>query len=140
VVIVAQRDDHHARHPAGPASAPTTWIGAARARLGAVPAWLVTFHVVCLGWVLFRAASLDDAAVLLGRLFSGGGASFGPLVVPVVVAVVAAQFAPARWWEQLVDRFARWPAPAQALGLAGALTVIDVLGPVGVAPFIYFQF
>ncbi len=31
------------------------------------------------------------------------------------------------------------PVP-QAVGLAGALTVVDVLGPAGVAPFIYFGF
>ena len=28
----------------------------------------------------------------------------------------------------------------QVLALTGALTVIDVLGPDGVAPFIYFRF
>ena len=32
------------------------------------------------------------------------------------------------------------PLPAQAVALAGVLVLVDVLGPQGVAPFIYFQF
>jgi alginate O-acetyltransferase complex protein AlgI len=38
------------------------------------------------------------------------------------------------------ERFARLGPAAQIVAMAGALTVIDVLGPEGVAPFIYFQF
>jgi hypothetical protein len=37
-------------------------------------------------------------------------------------------------------RFTMLGPGLQVLGLVGALTVIDVLGPDGVAPFIYFQF
>jgi hypothetical protein len=37
-------------------------------------------------------------------------------------------------------RFSRLPVPAQACVLAGALLLVSVLGPEGVAPFIYFQF
>jgi hypothetical protein len=37
-------------------------------------------------------------------------------------------------------RFSRLPIPAQAAVLSLALVVTSVLGPEGVAPFIYFQF
>ena len=40
-------------------------------RLKAVVAALVTFVLVTLAWVLFRAATLRDAAYVLGHLFSG---------------------------------------------------------------------
>jgi hypothetical protein len=34
----------------------------------------------------------------------------------------------------------RWPTLARGAAFAGAITAIEVLGPTGVAPFIYFQF
>jgi alginate O-acetyltransferase complex protein AlgI len=36
--------------------------------------------------------------------------------------------------------FSRWTIVAQAGALASTVVVVDVLGPTGVAPFIYFQF
>jgi len=101
---------------------------------------LVTFHVVCLGWVFFRADSFRTAGLVLSRLSK---TSLTPLntVVPVVVALMlAAQFVST----DLVDRARGWLAQvhpaALGLGLATAVVVVDVLGPEGVAPFIYFQF
>jgi hypothetical protein len=41
-----------------------------------------------------------------------------------------------RFW----DRFSTWPALIQGMLLAVAVVGIDLLGPDGVAPFIYFQF
>lgn len=33
--------------------------------------WFLTFHIVCFGWVIFRAASLADASLFYRRLFYG---------------------------------------------------------------------
>lgn len=43
----------------------TSWV--------VVPAggWLATFSVVCLAWIFFRAATLSDAILIAGRIFSG---------------------------------------------------------------------
>ena len=35
--------------------------------------WILTFNVVCLAWVFFRAQSVDGAFEVLGRLFTGSG-------------------------------------------------------------------
>ena len=102
---------------------------------------LATFHLVCLGWVFFRAGSLEEAFDVLGRI-AGGASSvpLNPMVVIVVVAMLASQFVPPGSVTRWREAFAGWGVPAQAVALAGVLVVVDVLGPEGVAPFIYFQF
>ncbi len=54
--------------------------------------------------------------------------------------MLASQFVPPRLVEHGQVRFATLGPGLQIACLAGALTVIDVLGPDGVAPFIYFRF
>lgn len=105
--------------------------------------WLVTFHVVCLAWVFFRAESFGAAGDVLLRLFTGWGQP-SPLVTPVLVLLIAAavaiQFSPPRLATRLVDGFAHLRPALQGVTLAAALVLIDAFGPEGVAPFIYFQF
>lgn len=109
-----------------------------------VPDWakrVLTFHVVCLGWILFRADSLGSVVTILSRL-----GDFGPTpsvtlaVIVLVVGGIGVQFLPAEFRVDVRDRFGRLrPVPmTAALGLF--LLLLDGLGPEGVAPFIYFQF
>ena len=59
--------------------------------------WFITFHVVCLAWVFFRAESFDQGLVRCSRgLLTqwGVGTLVTPMLVFVVVAMVAAQFVP----------------------------------------------
>jgi D-alanyl-lipoteichoic acid acyltransferase DltB (MBOAT superfamily) len=104
--------------------------------------WLVTFHVVCLGWVFFRADNLGRAFELLGQLVAGGpsGQLVTGLVVAVVGASIASQFVPDRLVTRARQHFALAPPVAQVAMLASFLTLVDAFGPTGVAPFIYFQF
>ena len=59
---------------------------------GAVVAWivarkrLVTFNLVCLGWVFFRADSIGSAFEILGRLGAAGSTA---LVTPIVLLTIA---------------------------------------------------
>jgi alginate O-acetyltransferase complex protein AlgI len=103
---------------------------------------IVTFNVVCLAWIFFRATSFDNAWDVLGGIVGGstGETAVNPMVVVVIAAMLAAQLVPRRLVTTLQVGFSRWPLLAQAVALALVLTVIDVLGPQGVAPFIYFQF
>jgi alginate O-acetyltransferase complex protein AlgI len=104
--------------------------------------WLVTFHVVCLAWVFFRAQTFSQAWDMLAGLLTrwGTGELVKPMLVFVVLAMLAAQFVPPRIVEQGQVAFSRAAPIAQGVLLGLGLLVIDALGPTGVAPFIYFQF
>ncbi len=104
--------------------------------------WLYTFHVVCLAWVFFRAETFSLATSMLGRLTAWGEPSelVTPLLLIVVVAMLVSQFAPIARVRELEVEYGRLPWLIQGVLLGIGLVVIDVLGPEGVAPFIYFQF
>jgi alginate O-acetyltransferase complex protein AlgI len=103
--------------------------------------WALTFHLVCLAWVFFRAPSFDVALTVLGRLFA---ASTSVLTTPGVVALVAVvllvQQVPDRPRAALREAWDGLPVAVHVGAFALLLVVIDVVGPEGVAPFIYFQF
>ena len=110
-----------------------------------VAAWLATFHVVSLGWLFFRAESLGNAFDLLGCVST---ACERPVladgsVIAVIAAVGAVQLRPSALtvtWAQGVRAYARLRPAVQVMTLVGTLVVIDVLGPSGLPPFIYFGF
>jgi alginate O-acetyltransferase complex protein AlgI len=100
----------------------------------------VTFVLVMLGWVLFRAQSFGDAFTVLRALFTGGlGPASLPVwpLVPVAVAlgVGIAQERGAHWdWRRI-------PVLVQAGAAASALFVLELCSwPGQSAPFIYFRF
>jgi alginate O-acetyltransferase complex protein AlgI len=103
---------------------------------------LLTFHVVCLAWIFFRADSVATAFTLLGRLVTGGGPAT-LVTLPVVLAIAAgigAQYVPAGTVGRVTARFAQLRPAFQGGVAAAALVGIGVLGPQGVAPFIYYRF
>jgi alginate O-acetyltransferase complex protein AlgI len=104
--------------------------------------WVLTFHVVVLAWIPFRAPDLNLAASFLGRLVEPGPATLWTVpVVAVVVIVIGLQLLPARPMDVLRVRFERLH-PA-ALGASMAAVIVLVAATVssqGVPPFIYFQF
>jgi D-alanyl-lipoteichoic acid acyltransferase DltB (MBOAT superfamily) len=105
--------------------------------------WFVTFNVVCLAWVFFRAPTFSMAMSVLGRLFTGWGVpspEVSLLLVVTLALMLASQFVPERTMEQVQVAFSNFPIVAQGVTLAGCFFLIDALGPTGVAPFIYFQF
>lgn len=102
---------------------------------------LTTFHLVCLGWILFRADSMARVGEILSRLLDWGPApSVTPAVLALVVGGIGVQFIPSDFRVTLVNSFSRLRPAAMTAALAGSLLLLDGLGPEGVAPFIYFQF
>jgi D-alanyl-lipoteichoic acid acyltransferase DltB (MBOAT superfamily) len=104
---------------------------------------LLTFHVVCVGWIFFRADSFGTARDVIARLFDAWGQSSPLVTTSVVLAIVAgigAQYIRPTAVGSLLVGFRRLPALAQAACVAVALTLVNTLGPTGVAPFIYFRF
>jgi alginate O-acetyltransferase complex protein AlgI len=104
---------------------------------------LLTFNVVCLAWVFFRADSFGRAWQILRRLFDAWGSPSPLVTTSVVLAIVfgiGVQYVRPGVLSWLELRFGRLSTALQAATLAACLMVIDTLGPQGVAPFIYFRF
>jgi alginate O-acetyltransferase complex protein AlgI len=105
-------------------------------------AWLVTFHVVCVAWVFFRAPDLATAFDLLGGLGLSGPAPLVtlPMVLLVVIAI-AIQALPPGWWRDAEAWLVARPAAMQGIAVGALIVAADAaVGQQGVAPFIYFQF
>jgi D-alanyl-lipoteichoic acid acyltransferase DltB (MBOAT superfamily) len=108
--------------------------------------WLgrvLTFHVVCFGWIFFRADSFGRAGDVLARLFTAWGQSSPLVTTSVVLAIlvgILGQYIRPGAIGAALRGFQRLPVPAQATGFAVSLALINTLGPEGVAPFIYFRF
>lgn len=107
---------------------------------GGWPARFVAFHIICAGWVLFRAPDLETAAGVFAGLFRGGpweGPS-GPLVALVLGLAAHALSDGVR--ARARRAVAATPPWAAALLFGLAVAVISALGPDGPAAFIYFRF
>ena len=111
-------------------------------RLPAWAAWLVTFHVVCVAWVFFRAPDLATPFDVLGGLGLGGPSPLVTLpLVLLAVAAVAIQAVPAGWWRDAEAWFVARPVVVQGLAVGAVIVASDAaVGQQGVAPFIYYQF
>lgn len=116
------------------------------ASLRASAAWrwvarLLLFHAVCAAWVFFRAPDLTLALQVFARLAAPGALTLASTgVIACLLLGLAGQYAPTRWGQAARTEFARWAVPLRGAALAGTLFAIELLGPSGVAPFIYFQF
>jgi alginate O-acetyltransferase complex protein AlgI len=111
-------------------------------RLPAWVAWLVTFNVVCVAWVFFRAPDLHTAFAVLGGLGLGGPSPLVtlPLVFLVVVSV-AIQALPREWWRDAEAWLVARPVAVQGIAVGAVIVAADAaVGQQGVAPFIYYQF
>lgn len=108
---------------------------------------LITFHVVCLGWILFRAASIATVGNILNQIFT----NFHPEVFPqfvlgykgVFVLMLLGyllHFMPKRIEKALREMVTRSPLLVQAVLLALAIFIVIQFKSAGVQPFIYFQF
>ena len=104
--------------------------------------WLVTFHLVVFGWILFRSTSLDAAGEFLSRMATPGSATlFTVPVALLIVVVIGLQLLPERGVERVQVRIER--VQPVVLGAALAIVIALVAATVssqGVAPFIYFRF
>jgi D-alanyl-lipoteichoic acid acyltransferase DltB (MBOAT superfamily) len=119
-----------------------------------LPVWLVsgakilvTFHVVVLAWVFFRARSIQDAWLILGRMATDltGPLNLGPSALATAIAVllifilVAVQFTQARGHTSFYLSPTRLPVVARWCGYYALLLGMALLGKTG-NDFIYFQF
>lgn len=103
---------------------------------------LITFHVVCLAWIFFRAENLEIALAYLAGFanWSEPTQYMQPFLVFLVAGSLLAHFLPSG----LITRSAEWLGRHGALvhgaALGFGILLIESIAPEGVAPFIYFQF
>lgn len=100
------------------------------------------FHIVVVGWIFFRADSLDGALTYLAELaaFRPGVALASPLLCGLIAFGLAIHFTPPTLLPVLARRVAAWPAPLVGVAVALAILVVDAMRFEGVAAFIYYQF
>jgi alginate O-acetyltransferase complex protein AlgI len=102
---------------------------------------VLTFSLVCIGWVFFRAATLHDSFQVIHAMFS---TTLGTnLILPwqlwmaAVTLLLAVAEEKQGWFEGLVKA----PAMVYATAIVILLFCLELLGLTGkTVPFVYFQF
>ena len=127
--------------PARPAAPPLEydrrpWHGAVWPRVG-------TFAFVTFAWIFFRSDSFGSAVDVISRLFESWG-SIGAAVTPGVFLAIAVgigvQYVPRSVWRRGEAGLSVLNPVVQGVILAAGFMLLDILGPVGPAAFLYFKF
>ncbi|KQX20293.1 MULTISPECIES: MBOAT family O-acyltransferase [unclassified Sphingomonas] len=108
---------------------------------GLVVAIAATFTIISFARILFRADTVEKCLSILAGLTNFGDFRMPVSDVAFLVLGLAAlsSFLPDRWMPDLEGRFARWPAPVQAMAAGCAVFVCFVL-PTSPVAFIYARF
>jgi alginate O-acetyltransferase complex protein AlgI len=103
---------------------------------------LITFHIVCLAWIFFRAQNLDLALVYVAGLgnWSQPTEYLQPFLVFLVGGSLLVHFLPNGWVTGAAQRLERAGPLVLGAVLGFGILLIESVAPEGVAPFIYFQF
>jgi len=112
-----------------------------------LPGMVLTFHIVCLGWLMFRAESMQTVTLMLHQIFCDFHASVAPQAVAgyaAVFALIAAGYL-LHLLPSSADRMARAFVVRAPLLLQVALAAVMIwcvmqVKSSDVQPFIYFQF
>ncbi len=103
---------------------------------------ILTFALVCVGWVFFRAVTLRDSLFVIREMFTGSWNA--DVLVPVwllcfVGIALLVAIAEERW--EWMERLPRGSVLAYAVVLIALLVSVELIGVTEKAvPFIYFQF
>ena len=105
--------------------------------------WVVTFHVVCFAWVLFRSPDFATASAYFRGMVTldlGPGTAVNWTAALVTVGCIASHFLPPDTHGLVTRAAARLHWSVLAGAAATACVLIAALGPDGIPPFIYFAF
>jgi D-alanyl-lipoteichoic acid acyltransferase DltB (MBOAT superfamily) len=112
-------------------------------RLARLGAQVVMFHLVCYGWLLFRATSFSQINSFTSALLAGAGGLVVPIAAVSTLVTVAALLWLVELWVRNADDPSQSPGWHWGLGpvaCAGLFAAIVVFSPPGTRSFIYFQF
>ncbi|WP_018988201.1 MBOAT family O-acyltransferase [Aromatoleum toluclasticum] len=105
-------------------------------------AMLLTFQIVALSRILFRAPDLDSAAAYVAAMLqplAAGAAPFTAVGLATLLVAVLLHYLPPRLFEHAARGYLRAPVVLQGGALAGLALVLLAFSSGG-ASFIYFQF
>lgn len=107
----------------------------------------VTFHLVCLGWIFFRARDVGTGADILEQVFTNFDISLIPNIITgyweifaMMLVGYVAHFTPRRLQERACDAVIRNPLAVNALLIVVIIWVVMQVKSADIQPFIYFQF
>jgi D-alanyl-lipoteichoic acid acyltransferase DltB (MBOAT superfamily) len=101
----------------------------------------VTFHLVCLGWLLFRATSVEQVGGMLAAIVRRPELPALALLLPVAVTVVPLLIVQAaQYLADDLDVLARTPWYVRSVFYTACLYAFILGGEFGGGQFIYFQF
>jgi len=106
---------------------------------------ILTFHLVCLTWIFFRAPALPGAMDYLRGIVALSGDSYGTLreygVYCLVYGGAILGLDLLRWWSgQELPFTPACPTWVRGLAYATMIFLLSFVGAADAAPFIYFQF
>jgi alginate O-acetyltransferase complex protein AlgI len=104
---------------------------------------MLTFALVCVGWVFFRAATVGDSRYIVGQMFSlvpvHSDILFPRWLVYMVIFSLIFALIEERW--EFTERLARAPAWVYATAVVVLLLAVELIGVTDKQiPFVYFQF
>ncbi len=106
-----------------------------------IPLTVLTFAIVCVGWVFFRAKTLSGALYVVGQMFSGKPGTqllSGP---EIKLAVAALLVAIAEEYGSVLTRLTSSPLWVRTAATVAALLAIELFTASDqTIPFVYFQF
>ena len=108
---------------------------------------VLTFNLVCFGWLMFRAESMQTVVVILQQIFGNFNWAVVPQVLewytPVLLLIAAGyvlHFVPARVDDAVRRLVTAAPAAVKVLLLVSVVWLVMQVKSSDIQPFIYFQF
>ena len=102
---------------------------------------IATFHMVCLGWLIFRAQSIEQLLGMLEAIWSRPAIPASAYLLPVMVTCVPlliVQFA--QYATKDLDIVARTPWYVRSVFYTACFYAFVLGGEFGGSQFLYFQF
>ncbi len=102
---------------------------------------IVTFHLICLGWLIFRADSMEQAAGMLTAIFQRPAIPSAAFLVPVALTIIPfLVFQFVQYTADDLDVIGRTPWYVRSVFYTACFYAIVLVGQFGGEQFIYFQF
>ena len=108
---------------------------------------LFTFHIVCFGWIFFRADNMESAAAMMWQIANNFHPELFwelikgyPYVFLCIFTGFATHYIPQNWKRLGIEYTTAMPLLFKVLVLVIVIVIISQVKSAEIQPFIYFQF